>query len=412
MLTILKRRPVLWSASLFALLAVAITAWLIVRPANETLLQEGLRQLKLQNAEGAAKYVRELQDRGAIGEVAILKGQIALMTGNAQEAVRQSFIAAEHLPAAFDLIHALRVEALYRAGRLADAERYASRWSARSNTNADAFRWLAAIFYDLGAMDQALSHLDRLTKLQPADANAIYLTGVIYHDFERFPEAIETLQRLLKLPQVSEAIRLDATLRLGDSLIQQHEYYAALDVLKPLTQSGKALARCALVSDALGMKPLANKFMRRAAEVAPDEPEVWEVSATRFMNRRQFEYAAGWLEKLITQDPANFDALRDLSSCWQALGKAEKAAEYLKRFEDTQAKVLRLAELQTEAIQFPFDPQRREMIARLHEELGQHEQAVMWTKAAEACRQFAESMSAVPGTTVPAVQRPAAADSF
>ena len=412
MLTILKRRPVLWSASLFALLAIAFTFWLTIRPANGTLLQEGLRQLKLQNLDGAAKLVRQLQDRGAIGEVAILKGKMALMTGDMPETVRQSFVASEHCPEAFDLIHALRVEALYRAGRLADAEHYATRWSARSDGSDAAFRWLAAIYYDLGAMDQALTNLKRLRELQPADANAIYLTGVIYHDFERFPEAIESLQRLLALSQVSEAMRQDATLRLGDSLIRQHAYHAALDVLTPLKQSGKALARCALASDSLDMTEQAAEFLRQAAEMAPDEPEVLEVQATLLMNTRKFENARELLEALITRDSANFDALRDLSFCWQALGNTEKAAEYLKRFEQTQEKVLRLAELQTEAIQFPFDPQRRELIARIHEELGQHEQAAMWKKAAEACRQFSNSRSAVPDGIMPAVQRPTAADSF
>ena len=76
-------------------------------------------------------------------------------------------------------------ECLYSLHRLSEAENAFRLLAAEFPENAEAHRWLGALYYDLGAMEHAISELNLLARMKPAEYQPHRLLGHIYADYER-----------------------------------------------------------------------------------------------------------------------------------------------------------------------------------------------------------------------------------
>jgi tetratricopeptide (TPR) repeat protein len=389
-----ERRHRLWAPSAAIATGILVVAAVVGygfrslgQPTTEELLQAGLVAIHHADQQALQDVHLKLQQLNALGARAILDARSALKRSDFTQAVRLSWYAEHHLAESLPVTSAIRVEAHYAGGQLAEAELAAEQWLAYSPEDPAALRWMAAIQYDLGDMETARAHLLKLIELRPADAQARYLLGIIYHDYERFAEAIESFQGLLKLTNVPDATRLDGTLRLADSQIRLRRYEPAFQSLQDLTDSGVAMARCAECLLAMGESDRARTFLARAVAISPDDVMVLTMQSQLQLDDRDNAAAEQTLSEIIRRDPGNVQAQHRLAQCYRLQGRTEDADRQLQVYERTQQQMLRLAELHREAILYPDDADRRDEIARILMQLGRTEQAHIWKRAAEARRQ-------------------------
>ncbi len=357
------------------------------KTSNSDLLVQGLKAIEIHN-DTAIEQVREkLLKNGGKAERAILDAQIALSRSDFDEAISLSWLAESLLPSARAYTWPVQTESLYQLGRLSEAEDQAREWANAQPDHPAAHRWLASIYYDLGAMEQARTHLIRLIELRPGDHAARYLLGIVYHDYERFTEAAAAFEGLLNTPGAPASMARDSTLRLGDSLIRLHRYEEAVNRLRPLSDSAVAQANCAESLIALGRVEEARTFLDSAAAIDSAEIRVLDVQAQLQMQDRDYSSAEASLNALLAKEPGNVTARYALAQCLRALGKADDADRQLKQHAEYQQALITLADLHREAITKPWDPGTRDRIADLFQEIGDQEKEMAWRRAADVCRQ-------------------------
>src|SRR5204863_9769317 len=115
----------------------------------------------------------------------------------------------------------------YHAGALIQARNCLQTLAEEQPHLPEPHRWLAAIHYDLGAMNDALGALDQLIRLRPDDFSPHHLLGQIFLDQERFAEAMLHHRQALKSGPPGNRIA-EISLDLTRALVRQRSYAEAL----------------------------------------------------------------------------------------------------------------------------------------------------------------------------------------
>ena len=182
--------------TLFSLLAVAVSlrsSW----TSSETAFLRGLEALDHGDWRTVSQQIEFLRQRPRDADrLRILRGGLLLRTGDYTSATRE--LSRVQPTSTFREQAALLIcEALYFSKRWSDAEALALEVLSKNPDQVDAHRWLGAIYYDLGAMQEAENHLTRLAQLAPLDYSPLRMLGLIHKDFERYKEAITDYQKAL-----------------------------------------------------------------------------------------------------------------------------------------------------------------------------------------------------------------------
>ena len=95
--------------------------------------------------------------------------------------------------------------------------------------------------YGLGNSKQAIQYYDRMLKMPNAKASplrcdAFYARGVAYEELKQFDQALSSFKQLLKSCEQAELIT-DVQLRMGDMLIMQKDYTAAVQSFSDAMES-------------------------------------------------------------------------------------------------------------------------------------------------------------------------------
>jgi len=359
--------------------------WFSAVRSPEELLDGGLNAIRLRQWQEVKIAQAELENLGRKGEHAILEAQAALVTGDYEKSVSVARYAESVQPEMFRYAFAIEVESLYKAGQLGEAESVALEWLAVDPDEPVAHRWLAAIYYDLGAMNQAQRHLSTLIELRPEDASPRFLLGVIFQDYERFEDAIGVFQALLQLPGLDSPTRLDCEQRLATCLIHSNRFQDALTLLEK-SDAAVSLAKRAECLVSLGQIDNARALAKQAQAMEPDSLLVLSVLGQIQMEDADYPAATRTLTKLVGLDPSEVQASFRLAQCLRLLGRTEDADQQLKEFEARQQMILKLSDLHLEAIKSPWDPAIRKQMADLFDQIGDAPKAAMWRKAEAHCR--------------------------
>ncbi len=327
--------------------------------------------------------------------------QQALINRDFEQALNLSLLAERAIPEFCDYTYAIRVESLYEIGQLGEAESLALHWLSLDPDQPVAHRWLGAIYYDLGAMEQARQHLSALIELRPTDPMPRYLLGLIFHDYELFGEAIDALRGLLSISEIPSEITEDAVVRLADSLMQMSRFQEALEMLEPMQDSAVALARSAECLLTLGNAEQARTKINQAFRKNSADITVLTVLSDIQMQDQEYAAAEVSLRSLLQLDAYHVRANHQLTQALRLQGRTEEADQQLKTFESCQQTMLQLADLHREAIQHPWDAERRDRIAELLTQIGRHDKAEMWHRAAESCRQASSSRQRSSSINIP-----------
>lgn len=275
-------------------------------------------------------------------------------------------------------------QALYGLGRLREAEQLLNDLLDENPQHVRATRLLAALAYDLGAMDGALRMLERLAELAPDDFSPHRLTGQIHLDFERYPQAIEAYQAALQRP-IPEPIQREVRVQLAKALVRHRDYAAALATLRDFNDDPTSLALQAESAWGLGDQNQTERFLTEARMLDPEDRDVLWLTARLAFDRQQWAAAFEALTALLKLFPHDYEARYQLVLTLLRLGQEEQAQAERQRMDQDRQRFEKLTELSRQANENPFDPAVRRELAALCRELSKHDLAATWESAAAAC---------------------------
>jgi tetratricopeptide (TPR) repeat protein len=283
--------------------------------------------------------------------------------------------------------------ALYGVGLLKEAEKCVAPLTKDPEYAADAHRWLAAIYYDMGANTASLTHLQLLIQLAPDDYKPRALAARMYQDFAQYNAAVEHLLAALDLtPPPTERNRL--ILELGRTQIKLRDYESAFTTFDTATVTAAQLALKSECLQHLGRIGEAMSCLDAAVAMEPHNPDVLSCQANVLLSENNADEAARILSQLASQTPYDHDVRYRLAMAYRQAGQPDKAKTELSRVDELRRQYDQLSELNNQAILRPDDVAVRRELASLCETLGRTKLARVWTIAADALE---HSTPATPG---------------
>ncbi len=274
-------------------------------------------------------------------------------------------------------------ELLYRRQDFRNAEGVLKAAIAADPSLADPHRWLVAWYYDIGAMDDALRHLEVITKLEPQDARPWRMRGLILADFERHAEAIDAYTRTLDIglqPHVEQEVHLE----LAASLLAARQPDQALQHIELCAETTRALSLRAECYLSQGKTDEAHEALTASLALEPTSPKALMLKATAQRENGQIEQAAKTLELAIATHPHDFDFRFQLMGVYTAIGEKEKAAVQRAEMQRLRALRTKFTELHHQSMQDPNSSRLRYELGKTAQELGKSQLAISWYQAALA----------------------------
>lgn len=379
-----RPRRGVWLCLVAAGTAVACLVWLAHVPAAER-FQKGLRALEVGELERAQRHLALLQ-RAPENEAfcRVLRAGLALETGRLASALDEL----AHIEPQGELRRPVLMfagEASYRLGRLAEAESCFLPLSREFPELPDPHRWLGAIYYDLGAMQPAIEQLEKVIRLDPHDYRPHELIGLIHVDMERFQRAVFPFREALRRNPPDEP-RARILIQLGRSLVQMRDYAGALDALQSAAPSAPIHALRAESLWNLGRQVGGQAELQAALADDSNDRTALRLQADIYQDLGDDQAMLPILQNLLNADPHDHKSRYQLAQAYARLGRQAESDAQMARMEHSLALARRSTELYQQVNARPTDPQVRDDLAAVCDELGKFELARMWQRAADALR--------------------------
>lgn len=361
----------------------AVFIWPPVPP--EEHFRQAMAALERHDLETVAVKVKILRDHpGFETHVNLLHGAYRLRRGNPEAALRElSARRPDGELRAPVLLHV--VESFYQLGKLAEAEMIARQLEQEQPENTDAHRWLAAIYYDLGALNSAIKELGVVTTLAPNDFQPRHLLGLIYFDSDKYAEATKHYRKALAL-EPSPKQRRQIIHNLAQALVKTREYQAALDVLEQASVDAFLLALKSQCQWGLGEHGRARQTLKQAEVLDPDERLVLLLKARIEIEADNPQAAVEPLQRHLDRDPHDFECRYQLALSYRSLGQSERYKTEIARMQESKELRRQLSDFGEQAVDRPRDAKIRDRVADVCDKLGKHRLAQTYRQAASACR--------------------------
>ena len=338
-------------------------------------------------ARGDLDAVRSAAEalRGVAGyesHVHLLEGLVLLRSQRLHEAVEEFGHARDH-PDTLALAYALSGEALYRGGHLADAQRILAAALDFDPSLIDARRWLAAAYYDVGAMNHAIGHLDLVAAAAPDDPRPHRLIGLIYRDFEQYRKATDAYRESLRRDP-HQADRDQILVELAECLVKQQRYDEALETLPHCPPSADVLVLLAECLHGRNDPQGAMDSLAEALAITPDHLAALQLAAMIELESGDAEAAARRLRQAIEYHPKAWRLRYQLLRAYHQLGEAELAQREGEVMRELRELRDRFTALHDRAMENPTDAEIRYQLGVAAAELGWTELAHGWYRTALA----------------------------
>lgn len=321
---------------------------------------------------------------GYESHVRFLRGALFMRNGAEEAALREFVRLTPHADLRKPTL-LLTAECLYQLNRLTEAESLMRQLAAEHPQDPDPHRWLGAIYYDLGANDDAIRELECVITLAPQDYRPYRLIGLMRMDFAQYQEAIPYYRRALARSPPS-SVREEVLRELGRCLIAVRDYSAAQEVLQQAQPVAVALVGLAECHWSFGDQDQAHQLLSQARALAPQDREVLYFEARLEMEAGRPDRAAASLQALLERDPYDLNARYQLALAWQRAGDDDRHRTELARWQELNRLHEELTRLSAEAIRDPHNAGLRDQLADVCAALGKVELAASWRRAAEALR--------------------------
>ncbi|MFN7766721.1 MAG: tetratricopeptide repeat protein [Planctomycetaceae bacterium] len=271
-------------------------------------------------------------------------------------------------------------EALYQAGRMAEADPLFARLLLEFPNEADVHRWVATILYDKGELNPAMGALDRASQLAPDDFLPHQLMALTYvQDFRQYDDAIRHYRLGLER-NPPEGLRHDMQRELAQCLVFQKEFAEALDLVRQLpTSPRQQLVRIEALRG-LGETDEARSVWNQLEQTAPKLEGVALMGALLDLDQGLAANARVRLQRVLAQRPHNVVARNQMVRACQMLGETDQAKAEAEKLLASQALNERHDRLAAKALAEPGNTSLRRELAQLCDELGRPADAARWRR--------------------------------
>lgn len=282
----------------------------------------------------------------------------------------------------------------YSMGRHLEAIEAAQAALAQNAEYLDARRWLAAAYYDLGAVPHAIVELKHVSAEAVDDPRPDRLLGLISKDSEKYHAAIEHYRESLR----RDPLQPDAPmilLELAESLVKIGKFEEALVTLKDCEKSSAALT---WEAECLVNLSRSDEALGRLKEAVALDPAYFPAKLAygkRLLDGGFVEQAIDVLSQASQLMPQNSQARFQLSQALRRGGKVEQADVELERMREAQALERQFSDLHDQAANQPNDAEIRYHAGELAIKLGKPELGKLWLRAALAINPHYEKARAM-----------------
>ncbi|MCI0700150.1 MAG: tetratricopeptide repeat protein [Planctomycetia bacterium] len=380
------RRRIVLLLLILGLLGAGAWRYRITRP--EYRLARGQEAIRAKNTEQVRKYADKLEDSGYPDHAHLLRGEALLAFGSPGHALAQFNKIKSEGPIRLRAA-ALSGRCLLELGNLKEAHRVFVFVVSEQPDNVDGHRGLAAVAYDLGQLDEAVNHLQRVAELDLRDSRPHRLIGLIYKDMAQDVQSENAYREALRRGLSADAER-EVRLELAEVLTRQGKFADALGVLdggepNSAEEPGRIAVRAECLRG-LNRQPEAANLLDSAL-AKHQTVALYRLRGQVYQDQTLSADALKCFERAVEVGPTDHQAHYLLAQAFAAAGRKDDAARTFARVEELRKNLDRITELTKEAMQKPWDATVRLQLADLCNSMGKPELARMWRKAAEACSQ-------------------------
>jgi tetratricopeptide (TPR) repeat protein len=284
---------------------------------------------------------------------------------------------------------ALIGQAWHRLGRHVEAQAALQEVLKDEPDSVEAHRWLAASYYDLGAIHYAVFHLERTGQLDPTDFRPYRLLGLINKDYERDSVAVQKYEESLRRKS-HQPDWADVREELAVCQTRLRRYREALATLAPCPETAAVAVLRAECHHALGELPRAKETLARALALEPDDLGALVLHGTLLLEEGDPVKAAAAFRRAADAHPKDYMAHLKLAQAYSQSGQSELAEAEQKKADDIRELRRVFAELHQAAWDSPEDIQVRLRLAEIAKALGRPDLEEVWLRSAAALRPLAK----------------------
>ena len=273
-------------------------------------------------------------------------------------------------------------ESLFRKGNIGPALPLLSTLVRETPNHLQGRKCLAALYYDLGAMEYVEEQLQYVCEMDQNDYRPHLMLGRICLDYERFAESITHLKIALERDP-PEAIRLEIKQNLTLAMCGSRQYEQLLESTDTITQDPIIQTCRAEALWATGKSLEARQLIDRILTEHPDSPGTLLLSARVHVSNRNPNSAIPQLVRIIQSDPHNLAARLRLAEASRLIGDETTFKMHMQQMEESQALVNQLVNLNNTVINTIAPRSVYLQISEVCEKLGKKQLADRWREVAQ-----------------------------
>lgn len=372
----------------------AAGAWFWSRESPPEVFARGLAAVEKRDFEEVSKAAASLEKYPDFQQHAhVLRGCFLLGTGKVSMALNEFYRTEPQGTIRFPaLLYA--AQAHYRLGKLSDAGQLLAALVSEDPGNAEAHRWLGAVYYDLGMQAPAFTELTEATRLNPLDHRPHRLLGTICAEQALYAKAIEHYRTALKLGK--DIPQPDIETDLASLLVGRNQFEEGLESLKNSKATSTVWALRADCYDGLGQPEKSRDAVRKAMLANANDPRALLLFGTQQLFDGNPQGAIEPLQELLKLDPHDTAGRYQLAMAYLKLGQTEAWQREMDKREASNKLHDRFREAEMQATKEPENVKIREELASIAGSMGKLEVARRWKMAAIACRNAVEQDSPIP----------------
>ncbi len=312
----------------------------------------------------------------------LLDGMLLLQREHLPQALAEFRLAREHQDTRV-LAHVLAGETLYKMKKFGEAQQYLKKAIVLEPKQLEARRLLAAIHYNIGAMNQAVAELEEIARLAPSDPRPHRLLGLIQKDFENYEQAIVCYQESLRRDP-NQAERFPLRVELAECHLKELHYRGVLATLKQVPASANTLWLQAVCHHAQQDTQTAHRLIKKSLKLNPEHLGAQQLQAIMALEADDVPRAVSVLEQALQQHPKEFELHYHLARAYQRLGQQAKAENHQQKMEQLRTLRKQFTQLHEQAMREPNNAELRYQLGLAAMQLDRNDLAQDWFTAAVA----------------------------